>query len=136
MRSYHYLISDTPTPEGHYVELLESRLLELLQGLLARVQVDENWYLAQNQDVAAAVKGGKLKSAHEHYVRAGYFENRLPAPIKVNEGWYLREYPDVSAAIKAGAVKNGQQHFESNGFKEGRLPEAGWSLLGQAAAGR
>jgi hypothetical protein len=136
VRSYHYLISDTGAREGHYVELLESKLLELLQGLLARVQVDENWYLTQNQDVAAAVQGGELKSAHEHYVRAGYFENRLPAPVRVDEGWYRKQYPDVSAAIKSGAVKSGQQHFECNGFKEGRLPAAGWSLLGRDAAGR
>lgn len=130
MRSYNYLISDTGAADGHYVELLETRLIELLRLLIARVEVDEKWYLATYSDVAAAVKNGQLKSAHDHYVRAGYFENRLPGPIAVDEEWYTEEYPDVLAAIRAGAWKNGQQHFERNGFKEGRLPFAGWSLLG------
>lgn len=130
MRSYNYLISDAGAPDGHYVELLESRLLELLHALLNGVSVDEKWYLATYPDVAAAVRTGAMKSAREHYIRAGYFENRLPGPIRVDESWYTAEYPDVSAAIKSGAFKSGQQHFERNGFKEGRLPAAGWSLLG------
>ncbi len=130
MRSYNYLISDAGGPDGHYVELLESKLLELLQSLLTGVNVDEKWYLARYPDVGAAVKSGAVKSAREHYIRAGYFENRLPAPIRVDESWYTTEYPDVSAAIKSGSFKNGQQHFERNGFTEGRLPKQGWSLLG------
>ena len=130
LRSYHYLISDTGAPSGHYVELLESRLQELLQTMLARVRVDEPWYLATYPDVAEAVQKGTLKSAHDHYIRSGYFENRLPSAIRVDENWYIATYPDVMTAIKSGHVKNGQQHFESNGFKEGRLPTAGWSLLG------
>ncbi len=129
MRSYNYLISTAGTPNGHYVELLESRLLELLHALLLRVKVDAAWYLATYPDVAAAVKKGALKSAREHYIRSGYFENRLPAPVKVDEAWYINEYPDVLTAIKSGALSSAQQHFERNGFKEGRLPAPGWSLL-------
>lgn len=129
MRSYNYLISDTGAADGHYVELPEAKLVELLRALIARVEVDEKWYLATYSDVASAVKSGELKSAREHYIRSGYFENRLPGPIKVDEAWYAEEYPDVLGAIRAGAWKNGQQHFERNGFKEGRLPYEGWSLL-------
>ncbi len=103
--------------------------MELLHALLSRVQVDEAWYLAAYPDVAGAVKRGEMNSGREHYLRSGYFENRLPGPIRVDENWYLAEYPDVASAIKSGAFKNGQQHFERNGFKEGRLPSAGWSLL-------
>jgi hypothetical protein len=130
VRSYNYLISDSGASRGHYVELLESRLQELLQTMLTRVRVDEPWYLATNPDVADAVKKGALKSAHDHYIRSGYFENRMPCAIRVDESWYVSTYPDVMAAIKSGRFKNGQQHFERNGFKEGRLPTAGWSLLG------
>jgi hypothetical protein len=130
VRSYNYLVSSAGAVEGHYVELLESRLLELLYALLTGVSVDETWYLGTYPDVADAVKAGKMKSAREHYIRAGYFENRLPGPIRVDERWYTNEYPDVSAAIKSGAFMSGQQHFERSGFKEGRLPAAGWSLLG------
>lgn len=129
LRSYNYLISGGDSAEGHYVELLETRLLELLRGILAGVKVDEQWYLATYTDVASAVKKGEMQSAREHYIRAGYFENRLPRPIKVDESWYIEEYPDVLAAIRSGAFRNGQQHFEQDGFKEGRLPANGWSLL-------
>ncbi len=130
LRSYNYLISDAGAADGHYVELLENRLMELLHALLGNVSVNEAWYLANYPDVAAAVQRGEMKSGREHYIRSGYFENRLPGPIRVDEEWYLAEYPDVHAAIRAGAFRNGQQHFERSGFKEGRLPAEGWSLLG------
>jgi hypothetical protein len=130
LRSYNYLISDTGAGDGHYVELLETKLIELLRILVAKVDVDEKWYLANYADVASAIKSGELKSAREHYIRSGFFENRLPARIEVDEDWYTDEYPDVAAAIRAGAFKSGQQHFELNGFKEGREPYSGWSLLG------
>lgn len=130
MRSYSYLMSDQGLQGGHYVELLESKLMEILQALLERVDVDEDWYLAYNSDVGAAVERGELRSARDHYIRSGYFENRMPRRISVNENWYLGEYPDVAEAIKAGAFASAQQHFTVNGFKEGRLPSPGWSLLG------
>lgn len=129
LRSYNYLISNTGASDGHFVELLESRLLELLRMILAEVRVDEKWYLATYGDVAAAVQSGEMRSARDHYIRAGYFENRLPRPVKVDEEWYAEAYPDVVAAIRAGAFPSGQAHFERNGYKEGRLPAEGWSLL-------
>lgn len=130
MRSYSYLMSDQGAQGGHYVELLESKLQELLRALLERVEVNEDWYLAHNSDVGAAVERGELRSAREHYITSGYFENRMPRRIPVNESWYLGEYPDVAEAIKAGAFASAQQHFTASGFKEGRLPSPGWSLLG------
>lgn len=130
MRSYNYLISEIDAADGHYVELPETKLLELLRVLLAKVKVDEDWYLATYADVASAVRSGELLSAREHFIRAGYFENRMPRMIKVDESWYISEYPDVHAAVKAGAFRSGQQHFEVNGYREGRLPSEGWSLLG------
>jgi hypothetical protein len=134
MRSYNYLISDAGVDDRHYVELLETKLIELLHPLIAEVEVDEKWYLATYSDVASAIQRGELKSASEHYLRAGYFENRLPRPIKVDNKWYTKQYPDVLAAVSAGTFKDGQHHFELNGFKEGRLPSAGWTLLRQAKA--
>jgi hypothetical protein len=38
--------------------------------------VDEHAYLAQYDDVRAAVDRGEVASATEHYVRQGYFERR------------------------------------------------------------
>jgi hypothetical protein len=123
-------MSDQGGQSGHYVELLESKLKELLQLVLEQAEVDENWYLAENSDVEAAVLRGDLSSARDHYITSGYYENRLPRPVVVDEAWYLAQYPDVAEALKFGAFMNAQQHFNVNGFKEGRLPYAGWSLLG------
>ena len=130
VNTYGYLMNSSGAENGHYVELLESKFHELLHCLLVQVEVDEDWYLSANQDVKIAVLAGLTKSGRDHYIDAGYFENRFPRPIKVDEKWYLAQYPDVAAAIKGGVVKSATYHFESDGFREGRLPEAGWSLLG------
>lgn len=128
MWPYSYLMSGNDT-DGHYVELLETKLLGLLQRMLAFVEIDEAWYRITYRDVDEAIRAGRLASAREHYITSGYFENRFPFAIDVNEAWYLAEYPDVAEAIRTGAVSSAAQHFESNGFKEGRLPRPGWSLL-------
>ncbi len=133
MRSYSYLMSANGAGGGHYVELLETKFMELLRILLLQVEVDEAWYCSVNADVNEAVKAGGLPSGREHYIRAGYFENRLPRPIVVNERWYLEEYPDVASAIQYGVFTSATQHFERDGFREGRLPSENWSLLGKLA---
>jgi hypothetical protein len=129
MRSYRYLMSDSGSAPGHYVELQESKLFDLIRTLLAGADIDETWYLKTNPDVARAIRAGGLKSAKDHYIKAGYFENRLPRPAKVDEAWYLAEYPDVAEALRSGAVASASSHFEQAGFMEGRLPHKGWSIL-------
>jgi hypothetical protein len=129
MWPYSYLMSGSSVGGGHYVELLETKLFDLLQQILRLVEVDEPWYRATYRDVDEAVRAGRFASAREHYVISGYFENRFPHAIQVNESWYLAEYPDVAEAIRSGSMSSATQHFESDGFKEGRLPWRGWSLL-------
>lgn len=130
MRSYSYITSASGSGSGHYVELLESKFMELLRQMVAQIEVDEGWYCKMYRDVDDAVKSGAMESARAHYINAGYFENRFPRPIKVNEHWYLEEYPDVAMAIEAGAFSSASQHFERDGFREGRLPSENWSLIG------
>ncbi len=134
MRSYAYLMADTGSAGGHYVELREEKLFALIRSLLEAVEVDEAWYLATNEDVAQAVKAGGLASGKAHYVAAGYFENRLPRPVLVDEAWYLAEYPDVADAISSGAIPSATVHFMRSGFVEGRLPHKGWSVLRDGAS--
>ncbi len=129
MRSYSYLMSATGADSGHYVELQEMKFLELLKCLLVLVEVDEKWYRSAYRDVDDAIKAGNVKSSRDHYIIAGYFENRFPRPIKVDESWYLDTYPDVALAIRNGAFTSASQHFEKDGFKEGRLPQKNWSLI-------
>jgi hypothetical protein len=132
MRAYSYLMNASDGDTGHYVELQEMKFLELLKCLLSRVEVDEAWYRASNQDVDQAIRAGQLESGRHHYIIAGYFENRFPRPIVVDEPWYLAEYPDVAGAIETGAFASASEHFARDGFKEGRLPSRDWSLLGSA----
>jgi hypothetical protein len=109
---------------GHQVTLSYDDLLKVLRMLIAGIKVDEAWYLAQNQDVAAAIQAGTIASAQQHFVDNGIFEGRLPFPIAVDERWYLLQHPDVAANIRRGIVASGQRHFEDDGYQEGRLPFA------------
>lgn len=111
------------------VEVEETRLLELLRELLSFAMVDEQWYLEGNPDVAEAVRLGIFPNGKAHYVRAGYFENRLPRPVQVDERWYLETYPDVAQAVREGRQASAARHFYDLGFAEGRLPYEGWSVL-------
>ena len=97
-------------------------LLELIKGLLSQVVVDEDWYLSQYPDVAAAIAQGKTTSATQHFIDNGYFDNRLPFSISVNEMWYLANYPDVAASVRNGTESSAQAHFIRSGYREGRRP--------------
>jgi hypothetical protein len=103
----------------------------MLAPFLDDVIVDEKWYRRTNEDVDAAIRSGEMKSAHEHYIRAGYFEDRLPRPVPVDEAWYLKEYPDVAQAMRDRVFRSVEEHFQQAGFREGRLPHPGWTLSGR-----
>ncbi len=100
-------------------------LKQLIATLLNAIDVDEDWYLARNPDIAEGVRNGVVKSGKDHFIHNGYFEGRMPFPITVDEDWYLAENPAVAEAIRAGTMASGQQHFEEHGYKEGRRPRAG-----------
>lgn len=93
-----------------------------------RVYVDEEWYLRRYPDVAAAVRTGAVSGAFDHYVRFGYWEDRMPYQINIDEQWYLQAHPDVKGAIAEGTYKTGQDHFNSVGYTEGRLPHPNFML--------
>lgn len=128
MKSYSYLKGGELPGAMRIVEVVESRLKEVVSVALMNVVVDEDYYRRMNSDVDAKIRSGELASAHEHYITAGYFEDRLPRSLFVDESWYISQYPDVGDAIKKGAFLSAAQHFGVSGFKEGRLPHADWSL--------
>jgi FKBP-type peptidyl-prolyl cis-trans isomerase len=80
---------------------------------------DENYYLSQNPDVAAAVAAGKIASGYDHYIQFGQFENRSPSPYW-NEKYYLAMNPDVAAAVAAGKISSGFMHYYLYGQYENR----------------
>jgi len=114
--------------EGAVVEVSEARLRQVMAAAAHIIVVDEEWYLRTYPDVQEAVGRGTFSSAMDHYVKDGYFENRLPRPIVVENDWYLKEYPDVADGIRIGRIQSPQHHFEVYGFKEGRHPHSDWRL--------
>ena len=129
MVSYGYLIGAGAGAAGRFVEVREDRLRQILRPLLGNITVDEDWYRGTYGDVEQALQAGTYRSARDHYVAEGYFEDRLPRRVAVDEPWDLNEYADVAEAVRRGAMLSAQEHFFRSGFREGRLPCAGWSLV-------
>lgn len=117
-----------PSMTSNYVAVERHFFHKCIEPALQHVPVNESWYLKQYPDVASAVERGAVKSAHDHYIRFGYFEHRMPFAILVDETWYLKEYEDVRRAVADGVFESGQAHFMMAGFREGRLPHSGFSL--------
>lgn len=84
--------------------------------------VQEDFYLAQNPDVAAAVKAGIFTSGAEHFARYGHLEGRT-ASVLFDTDAYLAQNLDVAAAVQAGRTM-AYDHFVTFGWKEGRNPSA------------
>ena len=81
---------------------------------------DEEFYLANNPDVQAAVKAGSFKSGLEHFQQYGIKEHRVSVSAFYEETDYLQKYPDVATAVKNGAFNSGLQHYIEYGETEGR----------------
>ncbi len=94
----------------------------IIKLLISTVELDEEWYLKQNPDIAKAVEAGKLTSARRHFIDDGYLEGRPPFPLQVDEEWYLAQNPDVAEGIRKRKLRSAVEHFIANGYKEGRLP--------------
>lgn len=73
---------------------------------------DEEWYLLNNPDVAAAKMDPCI-----HYLLHGAYERRNPSPL-FDSSWYLDTYPDVS---RSGL--NPLVHYLRFGQFEGRSPQ-------------
>lgn len=78
-----------------------------------------DWYLAQNPDVAQAVRQG-LITVEEHFELFGAAEGRAPGPL-FDPHSYLANHPDVAQAVAAGLI-TAYEHFTQFGAAEGRSP--------------
>lgn len=103
-------------------------LIFCMQPALAKIKVDDTWYLERYPDVQLAIDNNVVPSAAAHYTRHGYFENRMPYRIEVDPEWYLQQYPDIRMAIQREEFTSAQDHFEKVGFAEGRFPYANFTL--------
>jgi hypothetical protein len=126
--SYSVLTSPHNNDEKTLIQIRESEFIKILRPLIAGIQFDEVWYCRHYPDVELAVQTGAFPTGHDHYLRSGYFESRMPRKIDVDENWYLSTYQDVAEAIRQRNFATGQDHFEVSGFREGRLPSDDWQL--------
>ena len=117
------------SPRPQYVLVDRHFFQSCLRPLLEKIAFDEAWYLRKYPDIAEAIRKKEVASAHEHYVRHGYFENRLPFEITVDGPWYLNQYPDIREAVRREQFQSAQDHFEQVGFGEGRIPYANFALV-------
>jgi hypothetical protein len=97
---------------------------QLVEMALLSVPFDEQWYLAQNPDVAGAWRAGLISDLRVHYATAGYWEGRSPVPKSFDAIWYERTYNDVAAALHQGALSSAFDHYRTVGESEGRVPKA------------
>ena len=100
----------------------------IMSPALAKIAVDEEWYLAHSPDVREAIERKQFASAIEHYARVGFYEHRMPYEIQVDEEWYLENYPDIATAVNKGVFESGKAHFYLLGYREGRFPHPNFSL--------
>ena len=82
---------------------------------------DEDFYLSENADVAAAVDSGELTSGYDHFTEFGLSEGRDPS-VLYDESFYLENNSDVEQAVEEGELSSGLDHFLSTGHTEGRDP--------------
>jgi hypothetical protein len=83
---------------------------------------DEEFYLAQHNDVREAVDKGEHKSGFHHFSMYGLYEERdfrLTGNV-FDENYYLKNYPDVHDAVKKGVYYSGHEHYIFAGKREGR----------------
>jgi len=98
--------------------------IRILRLMISGIEVNEEWYLREYEDIGQAIREGTIASAKQHFMDDGYFEGRLPFPMPVDEKWYLDENPDVAESVRKGIVDSAEQHFVEDGYREGRLPYA------------
>jgi len=104
------------------VNMSYEEIQKMIRLLLAVIEVDEQFYIDNNPDVADGIRSGTIRSAREHFMDHGYFEGRQPYAVKVDERWYLEHNEDVAATVRVGTYASGQAHFDGPGYPEGRRP--------------
>lgn len=104
------------------IQIPVSFLNFLLLAVVRHGEFNEAGYLAENPDVAAAIRARKLTDAKEHYLSVGFFEGRRGALPAVDEDWYRKMNPDVANAVRNGDLESAQEHYDLIGAEEFRPP--------------
>ncbi|AFY83423.1 vanadium-dependent haloperoxidase [Oscillatoria acuminata] len=82
---------------------------------------NEDYYLTQNPDVAAAVQSDAFSSGLDHFNQFGQGEHRTPSAL-FNPVYYLEQNRDVAEAVQSGQMASALEHYLNFGQIEGRNP--------------
>lgn len=107
----------------------EAFKLLVIKAIVEELSFDDDWYRATYPDVDEAVKSGSFESAHEHFLRNGYFENRLPTKATFDVRFYYKTYEDLQSAYRPNDKEGLLEHYLSAGSFEGRAPSEEWSRI-------
>jgi hypothetical protein len=81
---------------------------------------DPQFYLKRYPDVGAHL-GPDLPSALEHYIHAGFRENRLP--VDFDSAFYVSAYPQAAMAVAEGHFTDPLEHYMALGAPNGYSPK-------------
>jgi hypothetical protein len=104
------------------VEFSYREFLDLIRRVIAATPVDAAWYLRLYPEVSGGISRGHFRSAREHFLWSGYFENRLPFEMRIDEDWYISAYEDLKAVKRSNPSFSAAHHFVHFGYREGRRP--------------
>lgn len=96
----------------------------IIRAGLKGASLDEQSYIEANPDLKAAFEAGQISSVFDHWVEAGYFEDRFAATTPFDEAYYLDTYRDVSLSVQQGHIKDAKEHYRTAGEREWRIPNA------------
>ncbi len=81
---------------------------------------DPAFYASTNPDVAAQIAAGAFSDGHDHFVRAGFQEGRLPHRLAFDALAYAARYPELEPLREPDGGLALAAHFLQHGRFEGR----------------
>jgi len=67
------------------VTMTYEEMQKVVRTLLSAFDIDEEFYMSQNPDVAQGVKDGTIQSARGHFIDHGYFEGRQASKVIIQQ---------------------------------------------------
>lgn len=114
------IVSDVMPPEifQNFIQYLTEQQINPIE-----IYFDEEFYLANNVDVARFVQNGLFTNGLDHFINRGQIQGRNPS-LLFDETTYLIENPGVREAVANNVFNSGFEHFINVGFFEGRDEKA------------
>ncbi len=97
-----FSVADTNELDMPYVAYIG-----MIRRLLEPVIVDTEWYLTTYPKVSDSITRGNFKSADQHFLLHGYFENRLPFAADRTDRALPVPFDEIRAATPVRAARGG-----------------------------